>query len=107
MSDRLYVVLDGTLPPGLQLSQALHAARAFAAAHPEREAAWYARSNTVAVLSAADGDALAALAQQARALDVPLATFREPDLGGRLTAIAVGPGADAGRLCRGLPLALG
>jgi hypothetical protein len=103
---KLYVVVDGTLAPGMQLSQSIHAARAFAAAHPALEADWFAASNTVAVLAARGERALLRLAADAAAFDVPCATFDEPDLSGRTTALALAPGPVAARLVRALPLAL-
>lgn len=45
------------------------------------------------------------LAERARDAGVPAVMFREPDLGGALTAVALGAGA--GRLCRRYPLAFG
>jgi len=105
--ERLYVVVDGTLAPGLQIAQAIHAARAFAAEHPEIEAAWFERSNTVAVL-AVDGErSVIRVANEAAALDVPHSTFDEPDLLGRMTAIALAPGYLSERIVRGLKPALG
>lgn len=102
---KLYVVVDRALAPGLQISQAMHAAHAFAAQHPACEAEWYATSNTLAVLSA-PGDVLVALEHQARALGVRAAPFFEVDLDEQLTAIALEPGELSARLCRGLLPAL-
>lgn len=103
---KLFVVVDSTLAPGLQIAQAIHAARAFAAEHPDLEADWFDRSNTVAVLTLAGERALLKLANAAAALDVPCATFEEPDLLGRTTALALAPGPTSARLVRALPLAL-
>lgn len=52
--EKLYVIVRADLSPGLQIAQAAHAARAFHAEHPALEAAWYAASNTLAVLSVQD-----------------------------------------------------
>lgn len=103
---RLYVVVDRTLAPGLQIAQAIHAARAFADRHPALEAAWFRASNTVAVLAARDEAHVRALLAEADGLGIPAAAFEEPDLHGRATAAAFAPVALAARLCRGLPPAL-
>lgn len=102
----LFVVVDGTLAPGLQIAQAIHAKDEFTRAHPALEAAWAATSNTLAVLAAAGEAELHALVAHADIVDVPRSVFEEPDLDGRLTAVALAPGAAAARLVRGLPPAL-
>ena len=38
------------MPPGLQLAQACHALREFAAVHPEADAAWHKGPNNLVVL---------------------------------------------------------
>lgn len=103
--DKLYLIVRADLPPGLQLSQAVHAAQAFQAAHPALCAAWMAASNTLVVVGAPDGAALAALRDRAARAGVPRASFCDDDLGLE-TALALAPGPAARRLCRGLPLAL-
>lgn len=90
------------LPPAVQAVQAAHAALDFALTHPEISRDWHVSSNTLAVLAAADEIALHELLE--RAAGIPAVAFHEPDLGGALTAVALGP---AGRkLCRKYPLAL-
>ena len=81
--------------------------RQFAADHSELDRPWFERSNTLALLSVSDEDALKRLADKADDLDLKLSLFREPDLGNALTAIALEPGPRSQRLCRNLPLALG
>lgn len=102
----LRLVVRGDLPPGLQLAQACHAARLFAADHPVAEQTWYQESNTLAVLTVPDRAALVAIHDQAGRLGLRVSLFREPDLGDEPTAMAIEPGAFARRLCQGLPLAL-
>jgi hypothetical protein len=92
------------LPPGLQCAQACHALRLFVALHPEREAAWFAGSNNLAVLNVADKQALGGLHDKAIIAGVKCATFLEPDLGWEPTAIAIAP--EGRSLVRRLPLAL-
>lgn len=94
---RLYVVVRGDLPAGLQMAQACHAARAFA--RP-----WSLDENLI-VLNAPDQPALWGLLLRATSdLDVDVAAFAEPDLGWQLTAIAL-CGAKVQKLLRDLPLA--
>ena len=101
---RLYVVVALSLAPGARVAQAVHAAFAFAAAHPAATAAWTAASNTIAVVGVRDETALAELLHRAGTYGLATAAFREPDLGDALTAVALGPDALTARLCRGLPL---
>lgn len=93
---RLYVVVRDDLPAGLQCAQACHAAFA------------YGRNGSEDV-----GDNLVVLSSgfkqlcelEARVIDtISHESFREPDLGGELTALAL-PGS-ASSLVSSLPLAL-
>lgn len=106
-TERLYVVVDGSLAPGLQIAQAIHAKDEFTRAHPAAERAWGERSNTIAVLAVVDGRALRALLARCVEWDVAHARFDEPDLGGATTAVALAPGPLSARLVRGLKPALG
>lgn len=94
------------LEPGYQIAQSCHALRQFVADHPDIDAEWFARSNYVACLSVRDEKDLLSLVDRANAKGIPLATFREPDLGGQLTAIALAPGEASKRLCSSCKLAL-
>lgn len=98
---RLYVVVRRDLPPGLQLAQACHAVREFVDEHPGAEEK--IGENLVA-LNVADELALWRLTERVREQGVPVTLFREPDLGGALTAAAMGSAAQ--KLLSSLPLAL-
>ena len=101
--ERLYIGVRSDLPPGLQLAQACHALREFAAAHPALDAAWHAGANNLVVLWLRNEAELEEYARRLAAASVPLAEFREPDLGGERTALAF---AGAGKpLVRKLPKA--
>lgn len=102
--DRLYVVTRSDLKPGAQLAQSCHAVASFAVAHPEAHRAWATGEANVVCLSAGDELELERLLEQAARAALPSAAFREPDLGGELTAIALA--GDAARLVSTLPLAL-
>ncbi len=101
---KLHVVVCADLPVADQVVQAIHAARQFAADHPETERAWFEMSNHLALLAVPNESALITLIQRAASTNVRFAIFREPDLDNRITAAAFEPEAKA--LCRRLPLAL-
>jgi peptidyl-tRNA hydrolase len=103
-SPKLYLVTRRDLPAGQQAVQAAHALRAFVDAHPSIDRAWYRESRTLVMLAAPDEPALMALASEAAARGVPVAPHHEPDHGGALGAIALGP--EASSLVRRIPLAL-
>lgn len=110
---KLYVVVAGCLDPGLQITQAMHAARQFAEEYSALERAWFTESNTLAVLSVPDGDALSALCVAARDAGIAHSIFHEPDIGDlapgydrSCTALALEPSNASRRLCRSLPRAL-
>ena len=98
------MVVRADLPPGLQIAQAIHAARQFAEVYRSEERAWYRRSNTVAVLAVSNERALDRLAGRAEREGISCVVFREPDLGKAGTALSLGSAGK--KLCRGLPLAL-
>lgn len=80
---RLYLVVDDALPRGLGWAQVAHVTAEIFAARPAECAAWRAASNTVVVLGV-PAERLARLAARPGAT-----SFREPDLGGELTAVAI------------------
>lgn len=104
MRSRLYLVTRRDLPAGQQAVQAAHALRAFVDVFPSVDRAWYGASRTLVLLATRDEPSLAALASEAAARGVPVAPHHEPDHGGALGAIALGP--EAGSLLRKIPLAL-
>lgn len=106
MADKLFLITRADLPPGAQAVQAAHAFRELIALYPNEEAAWYRVSNHIALLAARNERELANLLRAARDRGIPHASFREPDFGGQLTAIALAPGPHARSICRKLPLAL-
>ncbi len=82
----------------------MHAARQFADQHKDREALWFEESNTIAFLSVPDERGLVELEIAASLRGFPVSRFEEPDLGMRITAVALAP--EARRLCARLPKAL-
>lgn len=101
--ERIYTIVRKDLSPGLQIAQAGHALRAFAAEHPELDKQWYEGGNNLVVLWADDEVALRLELERLRAEGLRCAAFHEPDLSEQLTAIAVE--GSARKLVRHYPLA--
>ncbi len=106
MGDKLYVVTRRDIPPGYQGVQSQHAAIQFAFDHAERGTEWFKNSNYLAWLSVEDEVELMRLITSAQDAGLRWSAFREPDVGGQITAIAIEPHPKTAELCRGLPLAL-
>lgn len=104
--DKLYLVTRADLAPGYQAVQSCHAMRQFTHDHPDVDSVWFTNSNYLALLSAPSEIELMRLLVSAHDADVPASAFREPDVGGKITAIALGPGERTRKLCEHLPLAL-
>ena|SRR5688572_14311747 len=104
--EKLYIVVRADLKPGLQLAQACHALREFAARHPDLDTAWYRGSNNLVVLQVANEVALKGLMETvlSETPNTCCADFREIDLGNQLTAVAFEDGAR--KFVSSLPLAL-
>lgn len=94
------------LPPGLQAAQAVHAAFSFALRFPDTTRKWFVDSNFIVVVSVPDETALHRLSLEAMRQGICSAIVNEPDIGDQTTALALGPGVDAQKLCASLPLAL-
>jgi peptidyl-tRNA hydrolase len=103
----LYVITRKDLSPGQQAVQSMHALRQFVADHPEQDKNWFEKSNYLSLLSVDDESALHKLIEKAAEHNVRFSIFREPDIGDRVTAIALEPGTLSKKICRNLKLALG
>lgn len=106
MGDKLFVVTRRDISPGYQGVQSQHALRQFSADHPDRDAEWFKNSNYLAWLSVENEVELMRLIALANDHGLKWSAFREPDVGGQITAIAIEPHPRAAQLCKGLPLAL-
>lgn len=73
---------------------------------PEETRKWYYSSNFLVIVSVPNEDSLHDLRREAASRGIRYAYVREPDIGNQLTAIALGPGKAAQKLCASLPLAL-
>ncbi len=102
---RLYVAVRSDLPSGLQMAQAVHAAFEFTRDHPTEVADWLLTSNYLVIVSVPDEDALYSLIERAGYRGITRTAVREPDIDDQITAVALGPGDAARRLCANLPLA--
>lgn len=106
MGDKLYLVTRRDIAPGYQAVQSCHAMRQFTQDHPDRDAEWFKNSNYLALLSVADEAELMRLIVAAKDHGLRWSAFREPDVGGQITAIAIEPSKVTVELCKNLPLAL-
>lgn len=106
MGDKLFVVTRRDISAGYQGVQSQHAAIQFAFDHPERGTEWFKNSNFLAWLSVANEVELMRLITQASDMGLRWSAFREPDVGGKITAISIEPHPKTSELCKGLPLAL-
>lgn len=106
MGDKLYLVSRRDMSPGYQAVQTCHAIRQFSADHPERDAEWFVGSNYLAFLSVENEVELMRLLVSAHDHGVRSSAFREPDVGGAITAIALEPHPKTIEMCKNLQLAL-
>lgn len=98
---KLRIIVDSTLTIGQQVAQSLHAAIEFSQEHPEKTREWHERSNSVIALRTDD---LESFLSECRAKSIVHSCFYEPDMGNRLTAIAIEPTQESRRMTASLPL---
>lgn len=91
--ERIYTIVRKDIAPGLQIAQAGHALRAFAAQHPELDKQWFEGGNNLVILWADDEPTLLRELERLRSSGLACAAFQEPDLNDQLTAITVEGGA--------------
>jgi len=106
MGDKLFLVTRRDIKPGYQAVQSCHAMRQFTNDHPDRDAEWFKSSNYLALLSVPTEVELMRLITAADDAGLRWSAFREPDVGGQITAIAIEPSPRTVELCKALPLAL-
>jgi hypothetical protein len=88
--DKLYIIVDSSLSPGLKMAQGIHASKLFEREYPELEQQWYEESNNIVVLEHED---LVDVARELEQLGYKLSRFHEPDLDDALTAVCAEPKA--------------
>jgi len=99
-------VTRNDLSPGQQAVQSMHALRQFTADHPEIDKSWFEKSNYLGLLSVNDEESLFKLIERAEKNNIRFSIFKEPDIGDKITAIALEPGPLSKKLCSNLRLAL-
>lgn len=104
--DSLFLITRRDISPGYQAVQSCHAIRQFTEEHPSVDGEWFKNSNYLALLSVADETELMRFLVAASDNGLRSSAFREPDIGGAITAIAIEPGQKTKELCKTLPLAL-
>jgi len=102
----MYIAVRADIPPGLQAAQVVHAAFAFQHDHPDETRKWLVESNFLVIVAVPDENSLLDLISEASRRGIPRTAVREPDIGDTVTAVALGPGVKAQKLCASLPLAL-
>ena len=106
MGDKLFLVTRRDISAGYQAVQSCHAIRQFTNDHPEIDCEWFKNSNYLALLSTTNEIELMKLIIAAKEAGIRFSIFREPDVGGEITAIALEPHPKSSEICKGLPLAL-
>lgn len=106
MGDKLYIVTRADMDQGYQGVQSIHVMAEFALQYPDVTKEWHEKSNYLGFLSAKNEHDLIVLKAKATGRGIRVVEFREPDVGDRVTAIALEPGPQSRRLCSNLPLAL-
>ncbi len=95
MATKMRVVVSNDLTPGQVAAQAIHAVATFARVHPEAFEAWQDGSNIIVVLATSTDDLYTLHARvryrQQFTPSLTMASFLEPDMDDKLTAIALGP----------------
>ena len=79
------------LTPGQQIAQVAHATTEFAAHNRSAFSYWHTNSQFIIVLAVKDQQELSQLANKLENNDCLVESFKEPDLGNQLTAIAISP----------------
>jgi peptidyl-tRNA hydrolase len=87
------------------MAQSVHAAFSFADEHPVIAHEWHRDSQFLVVVNVPDQFALLSLVDDARERGIDVSLWREPDVDGEITAIALAPVAASKTLCSSLPLA--
>lgn len=106
INEKLIIITRRDLHPGYQAVQSSHAGIDFQHQHPEIAKQWNNESNYLIILSVENEEKLKFYLEKFKYFDLKTTTFREPDIGNEITAIAVEPSEKSQKLVSKLPLAL-
>ena len=101
---KLVVVTRADLSDGYKAVQSAHAAIDFTFEHPGRAGPWHKDSNYLVLLELKNERQLHLLVEKCLALGLKHSAFFEPDIGDRLTAVAIEPSPLTQRLVSKIPL---
>lgn len=101
---KLVIVTREDLTPGQQAVQSAHAAVNFTFEHPSRAGPWFSNSNYLILLSVKSEKQLYLLIQKCAYHGLHYTIFREPDIGNKITAIAIAPSPVTQKLVSKIPL---
>lgn len=105
-TQKLYIITRQDLTPAYQAVQSCHVVADVILKHPKYALEWHRTSNTMVMLSVKDEFSLLDIEDKLKENGFKFASFREPDLNGELTAIAIIPGEGVREFCKGFSLAL-
>ena len=106
VNQKLIIITRRDLHPGYQAVQSSHAGIDFQHQYPEIAKQWNEQSNYLIILSVENEVQLLKYLRKFKMYDLKTTTFREPDIGNQITAIAVEPSERSKKICSNLPLAL-
>ena len=106
IKQKLYIIVRSDLIIAQQIVQAAHAGIDFQHQHPEIAKQWNKESNYLIILSVENEEQLLLYLEKFKFYNIKTTTFREPDIGNKITAIAVEPSEKTRKLTSKLPLAL-
>jgi hypothetical protein len=90
----------------LSVVQPAHALAEFQAKYPGTFKRWQKFQKNLVILAAQNESDLLALLDKAEAMRIRVVSFREPDIGNEMTAIALEPCEETYKITSSLPLAL-
>jgi hypothetical protein len=88
------------------MAQATHSAIEFVFSHTETAKIWHETSDYIVILNIDNEEKLKELIDTATTKGIKHSFYREPDFNNQITSVALEPGNDTKKLCRGLKLAL-
>ena len=106
VNSKLVIITRRDLSPGYQAVQSSHCGIDFQHQYPDIARKWNKESNYLIILSVENEEQLLLFLEKCEYYDLKTTTFREPDIGNQITAIAIEPSERTRKLTSKLPLAL-